>query len=70
MDWTTFKSGDLVWFDPNNNGFHIPGEIQEVHHAAQVLTVDAVIDGKVSFHTFIFIFPSTTYYVTIYNIIL
>jgi hypothetical protein len=48
MDWTTFKSGDLVWFDPNNNGFHIPGEIQEVHHAAQVLTVDAVIDGKVS----------------------
>lgn len=54
MDWTTFKSGDLVWFDPNNNGFHIPGEIQEVHHAAQVLTVDAVIDGKVSFHTYLF----------------
>lgn len=48
MDWQSFKSGDLVWFDPNNSGFHIPGEIQEVHNAAQVLIVGAHIDGKVS----------------------
>lgn len=48
MDWQSFKSGDLVWFDPNNSGFHIPGEIQEVHVAAQVLIVGAFIDGKVS----------------------
>lgn len=47
MDWQSFKSGDLVWFDPNNSGFHIPGEIQEVHVAAQVLIVGAFIDGKV-----------------------
>jgi hypothetical protein len=48
MDWQSFKSGDLVWFDPNGSGFHIPGEIQEVHNAAQVLIVGAFIDGKVS----------------------
>lgn len=48
MDWQSFKSGDLVWFDPNGSGFHIPGEIQEVHIAAQVLIVGAFIDGKVS----------------------
>lgn len=44
MDWS---EGDLVWFDPGM-GHPIPGEIQEVHRAAQVIVVQAVIKGKVS----------------------
>lgn len=44
MDWS---EGDLVWFDPGV-GHPIPGEIQEVHRAAQVIVVQAVIKGKVS----------------------
>lgn len=44
MEWT---EGDLVWFDPNI-GHPLPGEIQEVHRAAQVIIVQAVINGKVS----------------------
>lgn len=43
MDWA---EGDLVWFDPSL-GHPIPGEIQEVHRAAQVIVVQAVIKGKV-----------------------
>lgn len=46
MEWS---EGDLVWFDPNPNiGHPLPGEIQEVHHAAQVIIVQALINGKVS----------------------
>lgn len=44
MEWS---EGDLVWFDPNL-GHPLPGEIQEVHHAAQVIIVQALINGKVS----------------------
>jgi hypothetical protein len=39
--------GDLVWFDPGV-GHVLPGEVLEFHRAAQVLTVQAVIGGKVS----------------------
>ncbi|XP_032597162.1 unconventional myosin-XV isoform X2 [Drosophila grimshawi] len=42
MDWA---EGDLVWFDPGV-GHPIPGEIQEVHRAAQVIVVQAMIKGK------------------------
>ncbi|XP_058837161.1 unconventional myosin-XV [Topomyia yanbarensis] len=42
MDWTT---GDLVWFDPGL-GHPLPGEILEVHRAAQVIIVQALINGK------------------------
>ncbi|XP_059608839.1 unconventional myosin-XV [Phlebotomus argentipes] len=42
MDW---NEGDLVWFDPGL-GHPLPGEIQEVHRAAQVIIVQAVINGK------------------------
>ncbi|XP_055923288.1 unconventional myosin-XV [Eupeodes corollae] len=42
MDWV---EGDLVWFDPGL-GHPIPGEIQEVHRAAQVIVVQALIKGK------------------------
>jgi len=41
--------GDLVWFDPGV-GHVLPGEVLEFHRAAQVLTVQAVIGGKVSPH--------------------
>jgi len=40
---------DLVWFDPGV-GHVLPGEVLEFHRAAQVLTVQAVIGGKVSPH--------------------
>jgi myosin-15 len=39
--------GDLVWFDPGV-GHVLPGEVLEYHRAAQVLTVQALIGGKVS----------------------
>uniref|UniRef100_A0A182K4S7 Myosin motor domain-containing protein n=1 Tax=Anopheles christyi TaxID=43041 RepID=A0A182K4S7_9DIPT len=42
MDWST---GDLVWFDPGL-GHPLPGEIQEVHRAAQMIIVQALINGK------------------------
>lgn len=44
MEWST---GDLVWFD-HGLGHPLPGEIQEVHRAAQVIVVQALINGKVS----------------------
>lgn len=44
MEWS---EGDLVWFDANI-GYPLPGEIQEVHRAAQVTIVHANINGKVS----------------------
>lgn len=42
-----FKPGDLVWFEPGI-GFPLPGEIQEVHDAAQIVIIAATIDGKVN----------------------
>lgn len=36
-----------MWFDPGGLGHPLPGEIQEVHQAAQVIVVQAVINGKV-----------------------
>ncbi|XP_055533492.1 unconventional myosin-XV [Wyeomyia smithii] len=42
MDWST---GDLIWFDPGL-GHPLPGEILEVHRAAQVIIVQAVINGQ------------------------
>jgi myosin XV len=44
MEWSM---GDLIWFDPGL-GHPLPGEIQEVHRAAQVIIVQAVINGKVN----------------------
>jgi myosin XV len=44
MEWST---GDLIWFDPGL-GHPLPGEIQEVHRAAQIIIVQAVINGKVT----------------------
>lgn len=42
-EWST---GDLVWFDPGV-GHWLPGEVLENHRSANVLTVQAVINGKV-----------------------
>lgn len=42
-EWST---GDLVWFDPGV-GHWLPGEVLENHKSANVLTVQAVINGKV-----------------------
>lgn len=42
-----FKPGDLVWFEPGI-GFPLPGEVQEVHRAAQIIIVVATVDGKVN----------------------
>ena len=39
-----FRPGDLVWFDPGV-GYVLPGEVVEFHRAAQVITVQAVING-------------------------
>ena len=48
MEWS---NGDLVWFDPGHSTGHpLPAEIQEVHRAAQIIIVQAVINGKVSLH--------------------
>ena len=41
------QQGDLGWFDAGFN-FPLPGEIVEVHRAAQIVIVSTVIDGKVS----------------------
>jgi hypothetical protein len=40
-----------VWFDPGVSQV-LPGEVLEFHRAAQVLTVQALIGGKVSRPTF------------------
>ncbi|KAJ8922961.1 hypothetical protein NQ315_001507 [Exocentrus adspersus] len=42
MEWNT---GDLVWFDPGV-GHWLPGEVLECHRSANVLTVQAFINGK------------------------
>lgn len=46
MEWS---EGDLVWFDPGL-GHPLPGEIEEVHRAAQVIVVQALINGKVNIY--------------------
>lgn len=43
MEW---NPGELVWFDPGI-GHWLPGEVLECHKSANVLTVQAVINGKV-----------------------
>ncbi|KAL1494091.1 hypothetical protein ABEB36_009744 [Hypothenemus hampei] len=42
MEWNT---SDLIWFDPGL-GHAIPGEILECHRGANVITVQAMINGK------------------------
>lgn len=42
----SFFQGELVWFDPGV-GHVLPGEVLEYHRAANVLSVQAVIAGKV-----------------------
>ena len=37
-----------MWFDPGL-GYVLPGEVMEFHRAGQVITVQAVIGGKVRF---------------------
>ena len=39
-----FRPGDLVWFDPRV-GYVLPGEVVEFHRAAQVITVQALINN-------------------------
>lgn len=51
MEWS---EGDLVWFE-TNIGHPLPGEIQEVHRAAQVIIVQALINGKVSIFQIFFL---------------
>lgn len=53
MEWTT---GDLIWFDPGI-GHWLPGEVLECHKSANVLTVQAVINGKVNYYYFIIMKP-------------
>ncbi|XP_045475987.1 unconventional myosin-XV isoform X2 [Harmonia axyridis] len=42
MEWIT---GDLIWFDPGV-GYWLPGEVLECHRTANVLTVQATVNGK------------------------
>ncbi|XP_060523322.1 unconventional myosin-XV [Cylas formicarius] len=42
MEW---NAGDLIWFDPGL-GHWLPGEVLEYHRSANVITVQAVIDGQ------------------------
>lgn len=41
-----FKPGDSVWVEPGV-GFPLPGEVLEVHTAAQIIIIAAFVDGKV-----------------------
>lgn len=41
-----FNPGDLVWFEPGI-GFPLPGEVLEIHTAAQIIIIAASVDGKV-----------------------
>lgn len=59
MEWS---EGDLVWFDPGL-GHPLPGEIQEVHRAAQVIIVQAMINGKVCLIFFLIILFFTQLFV-------
>lgn len=46
MDEQLFRPGDLVWFEPGI-GFPLPGEVLEIHEAAQITVIGTSIDGKV-----------------------
>lgn len=50
MEW---NPGELIWFDPGI-GHWLPGEVLECHKSANVLTVQAVINGKVCIKLFLF----------------
>jgi hypothetical protein len=39
----------MVWFDPGI-GYLLPGEVSDFSRAAQVVTVEAVINGKVIYY--------------------
>lgn len=39
--------GDLVWFDPGI-GYLLPGEVSDFSRPAQVVTIEAIVNGKVS----------------------
>lgn len=41
------KPGDSVWFEPGV-GFPLPGEVLEVHTAAQIIIIAAFVEGKVN----------------------
>lgn len=52
MDEQLFKPGDLVWFEPGI-GFPLPGEVLEIHEAAQICVIGTTFDGKVAYIIFI-----------------
>lgn len=54
MEW---NPGELIWFDPGI-GHWLPGEVLECHKSANVLTVQAVINGKVGSLLFIILSSS------------
>lgn len=43
----SYNKGDLVWFDPEI-GYYLPGQVIDYSMAAQVVTIEANIDGEVS----------------------
>lgn len=47
MEQSNFKPGDLVWFESGTEEYSLPGEILEVHEAAQIIIIESVIEGKV-----------------------
>lgn len=48
---TNLNPGDLVWFEPGI-GFPLPGEVLEVHTAAQIIIISGLVDGKVNLQNF------------------
>lgn len=44
QEWT---EGAAVWFQPGGAAAPLPGELIEVHRAARVLLVSALVNGKV-----------------------
>ena len=44
MEWSP---GELVWFE-HGVGHWLPGEVLEFHKSANILTVQATLNGKVS----------------------
>jgi hypothetical protein len=53
---TEWTEGAAVWFQPTGAPAHLPGSLVEVHRAARVLLVSAIVNGQVkkiiiNFHT-------------------